>query len=65
MDMNLSKLQDIVKDRETWYAPVMGLQRVRHDFVTEQTVTTTMTVFSLTRTTKNMGLMFTVTGNDH
>ena len=31
VDMSLSKLWDIVKDREAWYAAVPGLQRVRHD----------------------------------
>ena len=31
MDMSLSKLQEIVKDRETWRAVVHGLQRVGHD----------------------------------
>ena len=31
MDMNFSKLQEIVKDREAWRAAVQGLQRVRHD----------------------------------
>ena len=36
MDMNLSKLQEVVKDRESWCAAVHGLQRVRHDLVTEQ-----------------------------
>ena len=29
--MNLSKLQDIVKDREAWYASVFGLAKVRHN----------------------------------
>ena len=31
MDMNLSKLQELVMDRETWYAASMGSQRVGHD----------------------------------
>ena len=31
MDMSLSKLQEIVKDREAWCAQSMGLQRVGHE----------------------------------
>ena len=31
MDMSLSKLQEMVKDREAWRAASMGLQRVGHD----------------------------------
>ena len=31
MDMNLSKLLEIVKDRGAWRAAVYGVTRVRHD----------------------------------
>ena len=31
MDMSLSKLKEIVKDREVWVLQSMGLQRVGHD----------------------------------
>jgi len=34
--MNLSKLREIVKDREAWRAAVQGSQRIRHDLATEQ-----------------------------
>ena len=36
MDMNLSKLWEIVADRGAWHATVQGSQRVRHHLVTEQ-----------------------------
>ena len=36
MDMSLSKLWEMVKDREPWRAAVMGLQRVGQEFTTEQ-----------------------------
>ena len=36
MDTSLSRLQEVVKDREGWCAAVQRLQRVRHDLATEQ-----------------------------
>jgi len=36
MDMSLSKLQEMVKDREAWLLQSMGSQRVGHDLATEQ-----------------------------
>ena len=36
MEMSLSKLQKIVKDRETWCAAAHGSQRVGHDLATKQ-----------------------------
>ena len=35
MDMSLSKLQELVMDKEAGVLQSMGLQRVRHDQVTE------------------------------
>ena len=36
MDVNLSKLQELVMDRKPGMLQSMGLQRVRHDLVTKQ-----------------------------
>ena len=39
MDMSLSKLRDLVMDREAWCATGMGSQRVRHDWATDLNLT--------------------------
>ena len=36
VDMNLSKLCEVVKDREAWLLQSMGLPRGRQDWLTEQ-----------------------------
>ena len=36
MDMNLSKLWEIAKNREVWHAAVHGSQRVGRDLATER-----------------------------
>ena len=40
MDMSLSKLQEMVKDRKPGMLLCMGLQRVRHNWVTEKQLIT-------------------------
>ena len=44
MDMNLSKLWEIVEDRGAWWASVHMVTRVRHQLVTKQQVEGTIPV---------------------
>ena len=41
MDMSLSKLWEIVKNREAWRPEVHGVKKIGHDLVTEQPPPTT------------------------
>ena len=36
IDVNLSKLREMVKDREAWHAAVHGVAKSPHDLATEQ-----------------------------
>jgi len=40
MDMSLGKFPETVKDREAWLLQSMGSQRVRHNYTTEQPLST-------------------------
>ena len=43
IDMNLSKLQDKMKDREAWVLQSMGSQRIGHNSLTEKQQSTKLT----------------------
>ena len=45
MDTSLSKLREMVKDREAWHVTVIVSPRVEHDLVTEQQQQSELLVF--------------------
>ena len=48
MDMNLGKLQGMVRDREAWHAAIYGAQRVGHNWAAkQQTYCTSVTYMTL------------------
>ena len=57
MDMYLSKLQEIVKNNGNWHATAQGLQRIGHDLVTEQQLSTT---FQSAAKGRNIGVIISM-----
>ena len=55
VDMSLSKLQEIVKDREAWCAQYKGLQTVRHNLATEQLLSPSRSSRTLWRKERDHG----------
>ena len=47
MDMSLSKIREMVKDREAWCSAVQGLQRGGQSWVTEQQQTRKVLIWTL------------------
>ena len=58
MDMSLSKLQEMVKDREAWCLQSMGFQRLRHDWATDQKQSQAYQASLVAQTVKNLPAMW-------
>ena len=57
MDMSLSKLQELVMDREVCVLQSMGSQRVGHDWATEVNWTEHTKLFLVVQLVKNLPAM--------
>ena len=54
MDMSLSKLREIGKDREAWYAAIHRVSRVRHNLATKQQQQKRKTQHSMSQITSHL-----------
>ena len=54
MDMNLSKLWEMMKNREAWYVAVYGSQRTGHDSASEQQQNFAQRLHTINEATKTL-----------
>ena len=64
MDMSLSKLRELVMDREAWRVVVHGSQRVRHDWATKLNWTDHYRTFSSVPSLSSLGCQHSLPRGD-